>query len=316
MKLTRKRKIEEPARRRRDDDHKQETAEAEEIAGRTLFRRGSTLVGSLSSRVGSASELTGNLLSPRVHSHHLTKHRRRLGSYFVVVVAACMALVWFLHDFTAGIDISTSDQVAKSIDTKRYVDAINGYFAGHPFERLRSLSNISQLADYLRQTVPEVDTVTQITQGDFAASQFTLKFREPLASWLIGSKLYYVDKTGVPFEKNYFGPPAVKIVDQSGVPQVNGTVIASSQFLHFVGLAVDTAWRLYGLEVTQAIIPPDTTRQVELKLAGRDYPIKLSLDRPVGEQIEDMKKSVDYLTQKGVRPQYIDVRVSGKAYYK
>ena len=66
----------------------------------------------------------------------------------------------------------------------------------------------------------------------------------------------------------------------------------------------------------QVIIPASTTRQVELRIKKVSYPVKFSVDRPAGEQTEDMARVIKYLKSKGVNPDYVDVRVSGKAFYK
>jgi hypothetical protein len=300
--------------RRRQLNANEAAAQKGERAGKALFRRNRTLVGSLSASVSSASELQGDLRSPRAHVHHLTAHRRRLTSILLAVIASAGVLVWLLYEFTAGITV-TPDTSSIIIQQDRYKHAINDYFGRHPIERLRFVLNENQLTNYLHETLPEVETVNVTGAAGFATSQFSVTFRQPIAGWLIGSKQYYVDKNGVAFEQNYFDQPSVKIIDQSGVPQTTGTAVASSRFLRFVGRAVDLA-RVGGLTVEQAIIPSGTTRQVEIKVTGRAYPIKLSLDRPVGEQIEDMQRAIAYFDSKKQSPQYIDVRVSGKAFYR
>lgn len=279
-----------------------------------VFRRNRTLVGSLSTTVSSVNELGGDLRSPRAQAHHLSAHRRRLGTIFASVVVAIIILVWLLYEFTAFINVSPSVG-SLTIDQSRYKNAINNYFAGRPGERIRTFLNKDELRRYLAQTTPEVKSIDVDGAAGIATSQFTIEFRRPVAGWLINSKQYYVDKDGISFQTNYYDRPSVKIVDQSGVPQTAGTSVASSRFLRFVGKAVELA-RTQNLTVEQATIPAGTTRQIELKIAGRAYPIKLSLDRPVGEQIEDMQRSIVYFDGKGLKPQYIDVRVSGKAYYK
>jgi hypothetical protein len=302
------------APRRRQLTTNQAADQKAERAGKALFRRNRTLVGSLSASVGSASELQGDLRSPRAHVHHLTAHRRRLTSILFAVVASAGVLVWLLYEFTAGIAVSPN-MSSIIIDQDRYKNAINDYLGQHPVERLRFVLNEDQLTNYLHQTLPEVETATVTGSAGFATSQFKVTFRQPIAGWLIGSKQYYVDKYGVAFQQNYFDQPSVKIIDQSGVPQTTGTAVASGRFLRFVGRTVDLA-RASGLTVEQAIIPTGTTRQVEVKVTGRTYPIKLSLDRPVGEQVEDMQRAIAYFDSKQQSPQYIDVRVSGKAFYR
>jgi len=284
-----------------------------EREGRQLFRRNRTLVGSLSSDVRSASELSGGLRSPRTHAHQLTAHRRLLMSIFVIVVAGACLLTWLLYEFTADISVSATEGI--SIDSTRYEKAINDYFAAHPIERLRFALDEQALTAYLTEAVPEVATVQESGTAGFATGQFDLTFRRPVASWLINSREYYVDESGVPFQMNYYDKPSVKIIDQSGIPESAGTAIASSRFLGFVGRTVTLA-KSDGLIVTQAIIPAQTTHQIEVIVAGHKYPIKFSLDRPVGEQVEDMKNALQYFDRHHLHPKYIDVRVSGEAYYR
>lgn len=280
---------------------------------RALFRRNRTLVGSLSPQVTSASELTGDLRSPRAHAHHLMAHQRMLGTTLLLVVGAICFLTWLLYEFTAGIQVAPTASIV--VDTPRYQRAINDYLIAHPLERLRVLLNEGELTKYLAGVTPEVKAVQSGGAAGFATSQFDITFRQPVVGWLIGAKQYYVDDRGVSFQANYFTPPVVKIVDQSGVPQVAGSTVASSRFLRFVGQAITLA-KAADLTITQAIIPANTTHEIELVVSGHDYPIKLSLDRPVGEQIEDMQHALAYFDSKGQKPKYVDIRVSGKAYYQ
>ncbi len=314
MKWARKKRDNAIPRRRQRDDAVTERRQQEE-KGRALFRRNRTLVGSVSPIISSASELGASLKSPRAHSHHLAAHRRYLAGLFVSFVLVAASLTWFIYEFSARVQVSSANVDSSLLKTERYTSAISDYLGSRPQERLRTLTNKEQLSEYLRQVVGEVDEVSSYGPGGFASTKFELTFRKPVASWLIGSDRYYVDKNGIPFRVNYFDEPKVNIVDDSGVPQIAGTVIASSKFLRFVGLAVDTA-RTFDITVKQALIPKNMTRQIQLRITKHPYPIKLSLDRPVGEQIEDMKKTVDYLSRKNIVPKYIDVRVSGRSYYK
>lgn len=301
-------------RRRLGDESRVRQRQTEDQA-KNIFRRNRTLVGSLSMSVSSSGELnTDHLRSPRAHIHHLSAHRRRLGSILVMVVAATTFLVWLLYEFTASVSVSPTNS-GIVIQSERYQQAIISYMQSRPLERLRFALNEEQLSTYLKQQVPEVLDAHVNGASGFATSHFDISFRQPIASWLIGSQQYYVDKNGESFRVNYFDSPTVKIIDESGIPQTAGTAIASSRFLQFVGRVVDTA-KTRGMTVEEAIIPAGSTRQINIKINGHAYPIKLSLDRPVGEQVEDMQRAVAYLDSKGIVPEYVDVRVSGKAYYK
>lgn len=277
------------------------------------FRRNRTLTGSLSSQVSGAAELKGDLQSSRTHAHHLAIQRRKLLAVFGVVIVISGALTALLYSFTAYPRISTNTTALD--EPQRYEKVVNEYLSRHPIERLRPALDEQRLAEWLQEKVPEVASVTQEGFYQLGITDFKLTMRQPLAVWIIGGKQYFVDDQGISFEKNYYETPAVSVVDQSGVQQSTGTTIASSRFLTFVGQVVAQA-KQHGLVVQQAIIPAGTTRQLEVKLEGRGYPIKLSLDRPASEQVEDMKNAVGYFDAHQLSPQYIDVRVSGKAFYR
>ena len=308
-----KKKPDIPRRRQGQTDADMQQRQAENTA-KSVFRRNRTLVGSSSASISSANELGGDLRSPRAHVHHLSAHRRRLGTMLAVVIFGAAALMWLLYEFTAFVHVSASDG-SVAINEQRYQQAINNYFASRPGERLRVFLDEKELTRYLAQQTPEVVSVHTNGASGIATSQFDIVLRQPVAGWLINSQQYYVDKDGISFQTNYYDPPAVRIVDQSGVPQSTGSAVASSRFLRFVGRTVDLA-KGTGLAIEQALIPAGTTRQIEVRLAQHNYPIKLSLDRSVGEQVEDMQRAVAYFDARGQKPQYIDVRVSGKAYYR
>ena len=282
--------------------------------GKALFRRNRTLTGSSSGAISSANELGGDFRSPRAQTHHLVAHRRRLGSIFVATLIAIGFLTWLLYEFTASVRVVpvTSSVV---LQADRYSKIIDDYYAVHPVERLRLLLNNEQLTEHVQREAPEVAAVAVDGASGIGVSQFTVTPRQPIAGWLIGNTQSFVDSHGVAFQINYFEQPSVAIVDNSGIPQAAGAAVASSRFLSFVGRSVAIA-KHYGLTVEQAIIPSGTTRQVELRVAGHNYPAKLSLDRPVGEQIEDMQRAMAHLAERQLTPQYIDVRVSGKAFYQ
>lgn len=308
----RKTKSEPPRRRQGAGSERRERAQQVESERTDLFRRNRTLTGSLSARVASATETRGDLQSPRAQVHHLTLRRRKIMAVLSAVIVVSVGLFGLLYSLTVTPVIQSDD--ALSLDTKRYVKIIDEYLARYPVERLRPLLDEQKLEDHLLQTVPEVAAVTQGGFDHLGGTDFTLTMRRPIASWVLGGKQYFVDGHGIPFLKNYYETPGVSVVDQSGIQQSPGTAVASSRFLAFVGRVVAEA-KKHGLVIEQATIPSSTTRQLEVRVQGRGYPVKLSLDRAAGEQVEDMKNAIGYFDTRQP-PQYIDVRVSGRAYYR
>ncbi len=281
-----------------------------------LFKRNRTLTGTTSNRLKSVNT-NNELESPRVHAHNLTIKRRKIGSILLLMLIIA-APIWFLiNNFTATVNIEISDvKISKKIDTSKYEKVIQEYLNINPMSRFSFFLDITAMSDYVASKLPEVSNIDKINTITPGKVNFTLKMRTPIAGWQINNKQYYVDSRGIPFERNYFLAPSVQIVDNSGVaPKVGTAAIASNRFLSFVGRVVSVS-KTYGYTVVQAALPNNTTRELEVRLKEGNYLIKLSIDRPVGEQIEDMGNAIKYFSDRGQTPEYIDVRVSGKAFYK
>ena len=139
--------------------------------------------------------------------------------------------------------------------------------------------------------------------------------RQPIVSWKVDATNYFVDAQGVSFTESVYPSPNVTIVDNSGVRHTAGTAIASERFLSFVGRAVALAQQ-NELEVRNVNIPAGTSRQVSFEVRGVNYPIILSIDRSAAEQIEDALRAINYFKRQQKNPDYIDVRVKGKAFYR
>jgi hypothetical protein len=281
-----------------------------------IFKRNRTLTGTTSNRLGSTNA-NADLKSPRTHAHNLSIQRRKISAVLVIVFIMAIPVWLLISNFTASVTVGvTNVDITKSVGKQKYQDAIQNYLDQNPISRLTFFLNESDLSNFVSSKLPEVSTVTQGSMVGIGDTSFAVTMRTPVAGWQINQKQYYVDSNGIPFDQNYFQSPTVQIVDNSGISYKLGTTaIASNRFLSFVGQVVSLA-KASGYTVTQASLPPDTTRELEIRLKGAGYYIKLSIDRPAGEQIEDMVSAIRYFSGHGRTPVYIDVRVSGKAFYR
>ncbi len=256
--------------------------------------------------------------SPRHKVHHLTMKRRKVGGIFFVVMAVVILMVIILTQLTAQVKlVGTSSQTVTSFDSYRddYKEAINSYFGVNPAQRLRFLLNENDLSIYVSNQYPEVSSLKITGVSNAVESEFTVKFREPVAGWEIDGVQYYVDTEGVVFERNFYPKPSVKIVDESSAGSEEGTVVASKRLLGFVGRVVSLS-EGRGYTVTKVVLPRDTTRRLDVSLKNVRPVVRFAVDRAVGEQVSDMTRSLDYLKSHGIRPSYLDVRVSGRVVYR
>lgn len=281
----------------------------------TAFRRNRTLTGSLSSEVQSVNEHAAELRSPRVHVHGLRHRRRRLSILLILSVSGALLMAWLVYQSIATVMIRVSG--VNGADTALYQRITQEYLNRYPLERFRFSLDTVKLTEYMQMTYPEVDHVLPgITYGDaLGTAELIIAVRKPVVVWHATSSQLYVDANGNAFTRNFFTTPLVEVIDKSGVQAHGNQVLVSNRFLSFIGTLVGKM-RQQGYEVTQVTLPLNSLRQVEVSLADIAYPIKFSVDRPVGEQVEDADRSVRYLKSNGSSPEYLDVRVSGKAFYK
>lgn len=307
-----------PVPRRRLETYQQGREQSPSVdapANPYAFRRNRTLVGSLSSNVTSVNEHGAELKSPRVHAHHLRRHRRRAGLALFALLAICVGLGYLMYESIVNVAVTTS--APGTFNSATYQSAIHEYLMAHPLERFRFSLNTSGLTTYLQaHGYPEVQSIDPtLPYGGIGRADVHVVFRNPAVVWHTGGTVLYVDAQGNAFTRNYYQEPDVEVVDQTGIPANGGQVLASDLLLGFIGKVVGRMSE-NGLTVSQIILPPNTTHQVQVSVQGVSYPIKFSIDRPVGEQAEDAARAIRYLASKGISAQYLDVRVSGRAYYQ
>lgn len=302
-----------PRRRQSEGGVPHERATDSSLTERYAFKRNRTLTGSASSHVVSTNESNAQLKSDRVHVHLLAEQRRRIGSILLIVVSVALVLFGLVWQLTAQVVVRTSD-VTESLDST-YAKAIDNYFARQPIERLRFLIDQEALTAYMHTVTPEVLSITPEGSVGLGKTLFVIEMRQPIAGWSIRGVQQYVDTTGTSFTRNYYSRPNVQIVDNSGIQVQAGQAVASNQFLGFVGRVVGFSNARQRI-VTKVIIPEATTRQIELTIKEVPYPIKMSVDRSAGEQVEDMVRAMRWLADNNKSPEYLDVRVSGRAFYR
>lgn len=300
--------------RRRDDKFIRESHHIDDNSN--IFRRNQTITSASTYNSSKTNNIQSNSESTRTHVHKLVNHRRKIFSIFIIVFILVVSIWLLISNFTAGVRIVIKDtNISKTIELSPYEKAIQDYLHINPMGRLRFLLDEAGLSEYISNKLPEVKSVFQEDNFGFGKTTFSLKMRYPLAGWKMSEKQYYVDSKGIPFEKNYYSTPKVQIIDESGISVQPGTIAVSKKFLSFVGRVVSLS-DSSGYSVSKAVIPVNTIRILELYIENNNYPIRLSIDRGAGEQVEDMANTVKYLNMHNIVPNYIDVRVSGKAFYK
>ncbi len=95
----------------------------------------------------------------------------------------------------------------------------------------------------------------------------------------------------------------------------NASQAISSRVTEFVAHLEDDV-EDYNIELERVVLPFQKAREVHIYLKGHEEYYKMTIDRSSAVQAEDMSEMVRYLEERGLTPEYVDLRVKGKAYYK
>lgn len=271
------------------------------------YRRGTTLSSFKSDEPGKTE---------RQRLKQLRQLRRRMAAVLAVIIILAIFGFALLMQYSSNISGATAGKDIKLTETdiKKYEDIVNEYMAKNSFERFDFARRSSVLEQYVESKAPEVSSARLSTSG-IMSSKIVLKFRRPVAMWVSGDKVSFVDDKGIVFERNYFEAPAISIQDDSGIAVGNG-VATSASFLSFIGKTAVEIEKINGLKIDRVVIPKGSARYVEIYLTGRNYPFKAQISRDAASQASDIAVMVRYLDAHNIVPQYVDCRVVGKAFWK
>ncbi len=109
--------------------------------------------------------------------------------------------------------------------------------------------------------------------------------------------------------KNYPTNPTVPILDENA-----GSNISTRVRTFVARLEADAIE--YGLKVDHVLLPFQRAREIRVYFVGRNEYYKMTTERGSTVQVEDAERMVRHLEGKGIAPEYVDIRIAGKAYYK
>jgi hypothetical protein len=280
-----------------------------------VFRRSRTLTGSVSTEVTASAERLGQLKTDRLKLHELKMHRARIVRILLGTLVVCSMLGFLVVNFVIRPDIGSGQLGVNQPDIERYRQSIYAYFNDRPLERFGFLLRPTDLETDMKRRHAEVAGLAVYRDWYGGNVSVTLYFRQPLVGWRVNNQQFYVDAQGVAFTYNHFAEPSVAVTDKSGLPAGQEGIVASSRFIRFLGRMVG-ALNDYKLGRVAEVVLPPSTREIDLKLEGRNYLIKTNSDRDPLQQAEDIAFALRHLDSRGIKPQYVDLRVAHKAFYK
>ena len=118
--------------------------------------------------------------------------------------------------------------------------------------------------------------------------------------------------TTEPQEEPVSFEPTIEIVDEDAA---SGSHI-TNRMRSYIGQA-EQDFRDLGYKPVKAVVPTGAIREVDFYLEDHPGFIKTTIDRGTAVTVEDADRMLRYLAGQGINDyQYIDVRISGKAFWK
>ncbi len=102
--------------------------------------------------------------------------------------------------------------------------------------------------------------------------------------------------------------PTIEIIDEAGTG-------VTSRMKEYVA-TVERDFADIGLSANRAVVPAGKMREIHVFLNGYEPYVKLNIDRGTAVSVEDAKRMLQYISSRDIHPEYVDVRVKGKGYYK
>ena len=107
--------------------------------------------------------------------------------------------------------------------------------------------------------------------------------------------------------------PTVEIIVEDATA---GEDNITSRMREYIG-QVESDFHDLGYHLTKAVVPTNSIREVDFYLENQPGFIKMIIDRGSAMSVEDADRMIRYLNGQGITEfRYIDVRVSGKAYWQ
>lgn len=278
------------------------------------FRRSRTLTGSLSNSVQTVSEDRAALKSDRVKQHDLRRHRRRIGSLLAACLLAIAIIYVLISQFVGSVTI-VSKSLLPAERQAAYAKAIDEYLVASPGERFSFTLKYDRLLSSLQSRYPEIEAISVSRFGFGQPALANITTRTPIISWDLKGKTYYIDGHGVAFQTLAGPAPTLRVEDNTGITLENSSVLASDKMLRFIGRLIALIQE-GGQTVERLELPAGTSRQINVYVQGKAYPFYTTIDRDPAGQAADVLNALNYFSSHGIAPQYADVRVSSKAYYR
>lgn len=177
-----------------------------------------------------------------------------------------------------------------------------------------------KISQKVKQKFPELEEVSvALPLVGRQPVVYVLPYRPALLFKTLDNQIFLLDKNGKAVTNALDGRKLEKlglelVRDQSGLPiRLGGTALPSSQVSFITEVVAQLKARR--IKITELVLPKEAS-QLNLRVEGASYTVKFNLHGNAREEAGTFLAVKKYLERKKIKPAYVDVRVSNKAYYR
>lgn len=252
----------------------------------------------------------------------VNRQRRRHKSLAIVAGLLLIAVLFRLS--VSGVNVKATYALPESKKVQ-YEKHLLGYVGEHaPFKQGWLVNKAAMEKDFLT-AFPEVSAVAFSSRAPIITTWGArLEPRTPLFSWSdVSKEQRYLDSSGTLFVDNYTSVKAKDIIavkDESGAVLDSGSSALAGTTTATIGelpIQLKPLYPKLKSKVIKQVVIPSSTRELRVYIEGERYYVKISTERPLGEQTGELKQVLGHLKRVKKTPtQYIDVRLKNKVFYK
>lgn len=171
----------------------------------------------------------------------------------------------------------------------------------------------AKLSHQLLTAMPQLEAVDVERRWPHSVA-LTITIKRPALGWSTGGQAYLLDDDGTVIGSLPAGSKLPVVVDSSNLPVQGGQQVVTASFIDFCTTLI-TALPATGLKATQFTVQ-QTTYDLTVQ-TNQPYHLIFDTTRNVNDEVSDLKTIQAKLAQLHQTPnQYIDLRISGRAYYQ
>lgn len=230
------------------------------------------------------------------------------------LILASVALLWVIF-FSGWLNVRNVRLQGKhSFAAETIASDVKSYFERFPTQRNVLFLQTKELSDYIRSLHPTLEKVN-ISRTVLLDINVLLQETEPALIWQSGSKDWLIGEDGRVLRVVTEGDASFgRVIDIAQIQVGSGDKVADSNFVSFVREVYEIG-RNNNLEIDKVFIS-DTTREINVQLTSGVI-IKMAVQRGAGEQMVAYQKTIQTAEREGTPiKEYVDVRITGKTYYK